>query len=274
MLDARRTASPVHFLRPRVIEHVRQRQHRAPHRLQVQSPRLGGGLAARTEASAERGLQDSFGGRHRAALAPGLVAECARLVLLVADSGGHPQPARGERHQAGLDEIQVVVLDQVGKQRDQVLTRVGIVRADQLGQRVAVDIPLHHVSMLAARPFQIEHRVRDLRAGLPAGLARRGDQHLQPVLALQFVPVAGARLDLGVLVVLQTGLPVGAAVFGKVGFPLGVVRVVEVGERSLLIVHERDKVGAVHSGGLAQCLQGRLHSLVEQVPGIKAGCDF
>ena len=104
-----------------------------------------------------------------------------------------------------------------------------------------------------------------------AARSRTVDQRMQPVAVPQLLVVGKPGLDPAVAVGVRVGVPVGARVLGPVDLSTGVVRIVEIGQRALLVVHERDEIGAVGQRFLLEHVQYVLQPFVQQVPGVEAG---
>ena len=168
-----------------------------------------------------------------------------------------------EAAHARLDEVDVVVRGQIGVEREAVGLHVGVVEADLLVEGLAVDVALDAVGEFVAHPFFVHPGVRKLRADRHPTRAGTVDEFLQPVAALQFGVVAGARLDAAVRVGIGIGNPVRARILRPVDLALGVVRVVEIGERALFVVHQRDEIGGVGARFALQHVEDVVQALVE-----------
>ena len=100
-------------------------------------------------------------------------------------------------------------------------------------ENAAVDVALHHFGILLEGNVRVKNGVGQLDAGLHAALARLFREHVQPVDTLEEIALREAGLELRVLEAVHVQAIVSAAVFRKIELPLGIVGVVQTGQRAL-----------------------------------------
>ena len=176
--------------------------------------------------------------------------------------------------ETGLNVVQIIPRHQLGVQSAGVVKCIRIIDAERCGKTVAVDVLLQAVGELFFEPWFVHPCVRQFHACLHSSLASKVHRELHPVRILEIRVFGQQRFDTAFFVEARVEMPVGPGVFGPIDLAAGIMRVVEFGQRALLVMHENDRVDRIGESVPLQIIENVIRFLVHKVPWEETCADF